>query len=141
MRALTRRLPGTKGLPFTLAGIALMVLVASAAATAVRYGLIERDDVGTACDALSAKWWCTLRMLVIQGFLNDIYGRASVALAALALWRRSAIGAWLAIAVGTWGMVLYTFTWSGVGVLGGAMALARLQGQWREDGETEQEAR
>ena len=118
-----------------------MVLVASAAATAVRYGLIERDDVGPVCDALSAPAWCTLRMLVIQGFLNDVYGRASVALAALALWRRSAIGAWLAVAVGTWGMVLYTFTWSGVGVLGGVMTLARLQGQWREDRETEQKAR
>ena len=49
-----------------------MVLVASAAATAVRYGLIERDEVAPVRDALSAPWWCMLRLLVIQGFLNDV---------------------------------------------------------------------
>ena len=64
-------------------------------------------------------------MLVIHAFLNDVFGRASVAFAALALWRRSAIAAYLALTVGTWGMMLYNFTWSGVGVLGGALALAR----------------
>ena len=63
-----------------------------------------------------------------------------MALAALALWRRPAIGAWLAVVVGAWGMVLYTCTWSGVGVLGGVMTLARLQGQWGEDRETKQKA-
>ena len=65
MQALTRRLPGTKGLPCTLAGIALMVLVASAAATAVRYGLVERGfrihHVGSAPIKASAGSYCFVR--------------------------------------------------------------------------------
>lgn len=125
----------------TIVAVLMTVLLVYALATAVRYGLIERDDLGPLCDALSAPWWCELRMLVIRSFLNDVPGRASVVLAVLAFWRRSALAAYLAVAVGTWGMVLYTFTWSGVGALGGALVLARLQGQWREDSEAEQRTR
>src|SRR5262245_6071164 len=129
------------GLPQTTARIFGTVLIACAVAFAVRWGLVERDDLGTVCDAVTAPCWCELRMLVIRTFLNDIPGRASVILAGLAFWRRSPVVAYLALAIGTWGMVLYTFTWSGVGVLGGAMALARLQGQGQENGRAEQEAR
>ena len=128
-------------LHWTIVKIGVTVLAAFAVAAAARYGLVERDDLGPACDVLSAPWWCELRMLVIRAFVNDVFGRASVALAALALWRRSAVAAHLAVAVGTCGMVLYSFTWSGVGVLGGAMVLARLQGQWAQDREAEQGAR
>jgi hypothetical protein len=124
----------------TIVRVGVLVLVAYAAAAAVRHGLIEREDLGPVCDAVPVPWWCGLRTLVIQAFINDVFGRASVALAALAVWRRSAIVSYVAIAVGTWGMTLYGFTWSAVGVLGGAMALARLQGKWREDREAEQEA-
>ena len=129
------------GLPRAIVGIFLTVLVACALAAAARWGLVERDDVGTVCDAVAAPWWCELRMLVIRAFLNDAFGRASVILAGVALWRRSATAAYLALAIGTWGMVLYTFTWSGVGVLGGALALARLQDDREQDRGAEQEAR
>lgn len=130
-----------RGLLRTIATVLMTVLIAYALAATVRYGLIERDDLGPVCDAPSAPWWCELRMLVIRSFLNDVPGRASVVLAALAFWRRSAVAACLAVAVGTWGMVLYTFMWSSVGALGGAMVLARLQGQWREDSEAQQRTR
>ena len=115
----------------------ISAVLAGAAAAALRFALIERDDLGPVCDAITAPWWCELRMLVIHAFLNDVFGRASVAFAALALWRRSPIAAYLALTVGTWGMMLYNFTWSGVGVLGGALAVARLQGEWREDRQAE----
>ena len=128
------------GLPRTIAQIFGTVLVACAVAIAVRWGLIERDDLGTVCDVVAAPWWCKLRMLVIHAFLNDVFGRASVVLAGVAFWRRSPVAACLAVAIGTWGMVLYTFTWSGVGVLGGAMALARLQRQRQEHDRAKQEA-
>jgi hypothetical protein len=128
------------GLPRTIARIFGTVLVACAVAGAVRWGLVERDDLGAACDAVAAAWWCSLRMLVIEAFLNDVFGRASVILAGVAFWRHSCIAAYLALVIGTWGMVLYTFTWSGVGVLGGAMALAGLQSQRQEHGRAEQEA-
>ena len=119
------------------ARIGALVIVACAVAFAVRYGLVERDDLGSICPSAASPWWCDLRMLVIRGFLNDVFGLSSVVLAALAVWRRSAIAAMLAVAVGTFGMVLYGFTWSGIGMLGGAMVLARLQGQWQQHAQAE----
>jgi len=121
--------------------IAATIVVAYAIATAVRYGLVERDDLGSICQSAASPWWCDLRMLVIRGFLNDAFGRASLVLAALAIWRRSVVAATLAVAIGTFGMVLYSFTWSGIGMLGGAMVLARLQGQWQQHAQSEQTAR
>ena len=121
--------------------IVVTVVVAYAIATAVRYGLVERDDLGSICQTAASPWWCDLRMLVIRGFLNDVFGRASLVLAALAIWRRSALVATLAVAIGTFGMVLYSFTWSGIGMLGGAMVLARLQGQWQQHAQAEHRAR
>jgi len=121
--------------------IAATIVVAYAIATAVRYGLVERDDLGSICQSAASPWWCDLRMLVIRGFLNDAYGLSSLILAALSVWRRSAIAATLAVAVGTFGMVLYSFMWSGIGMLGGAMVLARLQGQWQQHAQSHQHAR
>ena len=115
------------------ATIAATVVVAYAVAAAVRYGLIEREDLGLLCQGASPPSWCGLRLLIIQAFLHDVFGLASVALAAFAAWRRSAVAAVLAVAIGTVGMVLYGFTWSGIGVLGGALVLARLRGQWQQD--------
>ena len=121
--------------------IVATVVVAYAIATAIRFGLVERDDLGSICQSAASPWWCDLRMLVIRGFLDDVYGRASLVLAALAIWRRSAVAATLAVAIGTFGMVLYSFTWSGIGMLGGALVLARLQGQWQQHAQSEQHAR
>lgn len=120
--------------------IVATVVVAYAIATAIRFGLVERDDLGPICQSVASPWWCDLRMLVIRGFLDDVYGRASLVLAALAIWRRSALAATLAVAIGTFGMVLYSFTWSGIGLLGGALVLARLQGQWQQHAQSEQRA-
>jgi hypothetical protein len=126
----------------TQAGVRIVatLVVAYGIATAVRFGLVERDDLGSICQSAASPWWCELRMLVIRGFLDDVYGRASLILAALAIWRRSAVAATLAIAIGTFGMVLYSFTWSGIGMLGGALVLARLQGQWQQHAQSEQRA-
>lgn len=113
--------------------IAATVGIAYAMAAVVRFGFIEREDLGLFCQSAAPPWWCGVRLVVIQAFLHDVFGLASVALAALAAWRRSTVAAILAVAIGTVGMVLYGFTWSGVGVLGGALVLARLQGQWQQD--------
>jgi hypothetical protein len=113
--------------------IAVTGIAAYIAAATVRYGLIEREDLGLLCDTPAAPGWCSVRLLIIQAFLHDVFGLTSVALAAIAAWRRSGAFAVAAVAVGTVGMVLYGFTWSGVGVLGGALVLARLQGQWQQD--------
>ena len=115
-----------------IATIAVTVVVAYIGAATLRYGLIEREDLGLLCDSPAAPRWCSLRLLIIKAFLQDAFGLTSVALAALAAWRRSAVAAILAVAIGTVGMVLYGFSWSGAGVLGGALVLARLQGQWQQ---------
>ena len=125
MRALQRVIPAA------LAGYAI--------GAALRYGLIEREDLGLLCESLSPPAWCSLRLLVIRAFLLDVFGWSSVVLAALAWWRRSEPAAWGAVAVGTLGMVLYGFTWSGVGVLGGLLLSARLQADRQQHSETERQ--
>jgi hypothetical protein len=114
-------------------------LLGYATGAALRYGLVEREDLGLLCESLSPPWWCALRLLVIRAFLLDVFGWSSVALAALAWWRRWEPAAWCAVAVGTLGMVLYGFTWSGVGVLGGLLLSARLQADRQQDRETERQ--
>jgi len=115
-----------------IATIALAGIVAYIVAATVRYGLIEREDLGLLCDTPAAPWWCSVRLLIIKAFLHDVFGLSSVLLAGAAAWRRSAAVAVLAVAIGTVGMVLYGFTWSGLGVLGGALVLARLHGQGQQ---------
>jgi glycerol uptake facilitator-like aquaporin len=115
-----------------VATIAATVVAAYLVAATVRYGLIEREDLGLLCDTPAAPWWCSVRLLIIKAFLHDVFGLSSVVLAAAAAWRRSRSVAVLAVAIGTIGMVLYGFTWSGIGVLGGALVLARLQGQGQQ---------
>jgi hypothetical protein len=115
-----------------LRGLAIAALAGSLAAW-IRYGWIERDDLGQLCDGASAPAWCAARLLVIKGFVHHVFGYVAAASAVIAGWRRSWVLAGAAIAVGTVGMVLYDFPWSGFGALGGALVLARLQGEWHED--------
>lgn len=105
----------------------------------MRDGLVARDDLGALCRAVDAPWWCSLRQLVIVAFLNQAFSAASVALAAFAAWRRRAWAAYLAVAVGVTGMALWDYKWSVVGVVGGALVLARLQGEWQEHAESERQ--
>jgi glycerol uptake facilitator-like aquaporin len=125
----------------TLLGLGSVGAVAWLAAAAVRYGLVEREDLGAVCDAAMAPWWCQVRMLVIRAFVHDVFGLASLACAAAALWRRSRRLACAAVAIGVVGMVLYNFTWAGAGVIGGAMVLARLGGPREQHGKAEHHAR
>jgi hypothetical protein len=114
-------------------------LVGYAAGATLRYGLIEREDLGLLCEGLSPPAWCALRLLVIRAFLLEIFGWSSIVLAALAWWRRSQWAALGAVAAGTLGMVLYGFTWSGVGVLGGLLLSGRLEADRQQHGQAERE--
>lgn len=121
----------------TFARIAAVALLAFLAATAIRYGLIERDDLGPACDLKDAPWWCPARMFVIRAFLHQGFSITSLALVAVAAWRRAAWAAYLAIAVGTAGVVLYDFRGSALGLIGAALVLARMAGQRQQDAESQ----
>ena len=122
-----------------LGRVILVGILAFAFAMLLRHGLVERDDVGAACESAGAPAWCALRMLVIRGFLHGIYGLSSLVFAALAAWRGSPRLADLAIAVGTLGMVLYDFTWSGAGVIGGVLVRAGLERKRQENAEPERD--
>ncbi len=128
--------PLARSLLVTCATVAL----AFGLATAVRHGLIERDDLGPACDVADPAWWCAVRIAFIRAFVHGIYGYASLALAASAAWWRRSWPACAALVVGTFGMVLYDFTWSGAGVVVAVLVLAHLRGQWQPHGEAEQHA-
>jgi hypothetical protein len=115
------------------AWIATTALVAWFVAVLLRDGLVARDDLGAICASACAPAWCALRQLVVQAFLNHAFSTTSLVFAAVAAWRRSAWAAHVAIAAGVAGLVLWDYRWSVVGVLGGALVLARLQGQWQHD--------
>lgn len=125
----------------TIGRIAATIAVAFAIAATARYGLVERDDLGLHCQSAVASAWCELRLLVVRAFLHHAFGLSSTALAVLAAWRRSALMAHLALAIGTAGMVLYDFTGSGLGLLGSVMVLARLQEERQQDRGAQQHAR
>src|SRR5688572_5734767 len=72
-----------------LARVVPAALLGYAAGAALRYGLVEREDLGLLCESVSPPAWCALRLFVIRAFLLDAFGWSSVALAALAWWRRS----------------------------------------------------
>jgi hypothetical protein len=115
--------------------IIAVMLLAYGAAALLRYGLIEREDLGMVCEARNPPLWCSARLLVIYAFIYELFGLTSIALVGLAFWRRSSRLALAALALGTVGMVLYKFTWSGVGVLGGLLLAGRLQADRYEDRE------
>ena len=119
--------------------VALTMIAAYAVGASLRYGLIEREDLGLICDAAGAPLWCGFRLLVIRAFLHDVFGLSSLALLAIAVWRRSLPCALAAIALGTVGMVLYSFTWSGVGALGGLLVAGRLQLDRPEHGDPQRQ--
>jgi hypothetical protein len=118
---------------------AVVMVVAYGAGAALRYGLIEREDLGLLCESAPLPAWCAARLFVIRAFLHDAFAIASLVSLCVAVWRRAVPFALSAIALGTVGMVLYGFTWSGVGVLGGLLVSGRLQADRDQHGEREAE--
>lgn len=123
-----------------LAGVGATAVVAWIVAVWLRDGVVARDDLGTLCSSATGPTWCVLRQLVILAFLNHVFSIASVALVALAAWRNSAFTAHAAIAAGIAGLVLWDHGWSAIGVLGGALVAARLQGERDEQAQAERGA-
>lgn len=115
-----RRSMDTLRIP-AVAGLAGMV------ALLVRRFLVEPDHIGQLCTAAAAPAWCLVRHAVVLGFAHNVYGWVSVAAAVLALLLRAAPLAWLALASGVLGCVLYRFDPAGAGVLLAALVLARLR--------------
>jgi len=105
----------------------LTILAALGAALWLRFGVIEQPALGFACDAGSDAAVCTLRWIAVQSFHAGRLGQVAIFLGVLAALTRSATVAWAAGLVGIAGLVLYTWEFSAVGFLLGALTLARTQ--------------
>lgn len=92
----------------------------------LRYGLVEPEAIGNMCKSAEAVWWCPVRTgLIVATEWNGLgYAAIACALLTLALPRRKAvILAFVAMAIGGAGLVLYNATEAGPGMI---LALLRL---------------
>lgn len=131
---MTHPIPRFLSAPFTsarpLGGVALAV-AAAFLGLGVRYGFIEPERMGTACEQ-AGPWWCVLRRGLIQATGWNVVGLAALACALLSFVpdpRRHAMAAHVALVLGGAGLVLYNATAASAAVVLALIALAlRRQG-------------
>jgi len=105
----------------------LLIAAVGGLAAVVRFLFIEPAAIGETCEAHATLWWCSLRLLVVQGFLHHIYGVAAVAAAVASLAVRRRWLAMLAAALGVFAMVLYDVELGSFALLVGVLREARLR--------------
>ncbi|WP_250634148.1 hypothetical protein [Pinirhizobacter soli] len=105
----------------------LLIAAVGGLAAAVRFLFIEPAAIGETCEAQAALWWCSPRLLLVQGFLHHIYGWAAVAAAIASLAVRRPWLAMLAAALGVFSMVLYGVELGSFALLVGVLREARLR--------------
>lgn len=131
---MTGRIAGFLTTPFTsarpLGGVALAV-AAALLGFGVRYGFIEPERMGAACEQ-AGPWWCMLRRGLMSAVGWNALGLAALACALLSFLpgpRRHAVAAHVALALGGAGLVLYNATAASAAVVLALIALAlRRQG-------------
>jgi len=96
-------------LPSARAAIVLLIIgaVALGGALSMRYGAIERADIGLSCTARSDTWFCASRQALVTLFVHSVFGWAALAIAAFNLCRPSSALFALALAASCLGLVLY----------------------------------
>src|SRR4051812_44289937 len=91
-----------------------VVLLATALSlVAVRFMLVEPDEVAIACAGDTVALACKIRNAAIYGFAHHLFGPISLVAAALAWIGALRLFAMIAIVAGIAGMVLYDFDISG----------------------------
>lgn len=105
----------------------LLIAAAGGLAATVRFLFIEPAAIGETCEAHAALWWCSLRLVLVQGFLHHVYGCAAVAVAIASLVARRPWLAVLAAALGVFAMVLYDVELGAFALLVGVLREARLR--------------
>lgn len=134
-----RRGAGSRHARGTRAVAWLAIALAGALAMLLRYRLVEVPALAARCagSADAGGVLCTLRTLVVQGFLHQAYGVAALLAAALALrWPRPAPAA-LAAALGAFACGLYGVPTGALALLIGTVLLER-GAAWSEHGQREQ---
>lgn len=106
---------------------AVLITVAFAAfGYFLRYSWVEPEAIGNMCKTAGAVWWCPARTAMIVTTEWNGLGYTATALAILSLLippRTAIMVAFLAMAVGGMGLVLYNATEAGPGLI---LALLRL---------------
>ncbi len=99
-----------------------------AVALGVRYGLLESGFLPADCGGSLAEGvdgWCGVKWAVVQSFVHQRLGWASLAFGIAAFLLRRRELAWSGWLTGVAGLVLYSFDMSAVGALLSLLVLAR----------------
>lgn len=114
-------------LPSARAAIVLLIVGTASLGGALflRYGAIERADIGLACTARPGTWFCASRQALVTLFVHSAFGWAALAIAALNLCRPALPLFALALAAGCVGVVLYNVGLSGLAAGLLVLSLAR----------------
>ena len=91
----------------------------------LRYFAIEQASVGLACQAGLKTWLCATRTVITALFTNGIFGGVALAAAALNLLRPSLVLFTIALAAGSFGIVLYNVSTSSLAAAMLILSLAR----------------
>ncbi len=117
--------------------IATSALVIVGAALSIRYGMLENGLLPRDCTAAGAPAGpCAFKWALVQSFLHQRLGWASLMLGVLAFGFACRRLAWAGWAAGLLGLVFYSFDPAAVGALLSLLVLARPRGE-RGQGEGE----
>ncbi|MEQ9557245.1 MAG: hypothetical protein RIG67_15860 [Rhodospirillales bacterium] len=126
---MTGRISATLSAPFKAARPLGGLVLAGAAALlglGIRYGFIEPERIGAACEQ-AGPWWCVLRRGLMAALGWSVLGLAALVCALLGFLpnpRRHALAAHGALILGGAGLVLYNATAASAAVVLALIALA-----------------
>ena len=107
--------------------ILLVALVTAAVTYTVRSLIVEPRTMHEQCvlQIQTVSALCTVRQALVMGFVLNLYSIASLVLGLAGLGLRAHKCAWAAIVLGVIGALLYRVEFAALGLLCGALALAR----------------
>jgi len=91
----------------------------------MRYLGVQNTEVGLACQAGSASWFCAVRRLTIALYEHSIFGIVALGVALINLLRPSAALFAFALVAAGLGIVLYNVALSGLAVAALILSFAR----------------
>lgn len=122
----------------TIFKVFLISACCAAVMYAIRFLIIEPDEMAKACLRFSVGWQCKLRDVTIYGFSRQLYGPMSMIFAVLAAIGGIRLFAVAAMFFGMAGVVLYDFDVAAFGLLLGAVLYLRLS--YGQGGQSQQHA-